>query len=243
MTPRLPSTVLVAALSLLSSACSLVLDTDRHQGQEAIPPERICERLARVTCEAHERCCAAEPSFNVETCVQNGAVECANDLGTIALDPRVGYDAAAAGQVLAEAEQLALDCDPTFDVYITSEEATGQVVPGTLQPGEACPTLLQGQTAGLFVCQGDDICLPDDRANLFGTWSCVERVPLGSPCQLDDECQVEDRCSVLLQGGNNGRCEPRKVNGRSCLRDAKCVSAVCDGVCVSPTVEQAYCGG
>lgn len=231
---------LALAALLAASACTLVLDADRHQS-DAVPvaATEFCAELAALACGAVRDCCN-QPALDVDMCIRNASIECANDLGALAIDPRTGYDPGLAGLALAEARALASTCDPAFETWRLSPLGVQRALAGTIPVGEPCdPNFLD--VPNLFACEGDAVCTQ------MGTvanpmWVCAPSIPLDGECSLDALCEPGLRCSAPIQLLNTGTCLPLKELGEPCGRGSECVTNVCDTTCRDATVDEAYCG-
>lgn len=231
--PPCVSLALVAALA--APACTLVLDSDRHQSDVVpVPATQFCAQLAAMGCASVRDCCM-RPDLDLASCTQAVAVECANDFGALGIDPRTGYDDVQAGFALAEARELAATCDPALYAWINAPTGFRSALAGTVPYGGSCdPTLMD--TTPLLSCADDGVC------TLMGTeWFCNPPVPRGEECSFDGACEPGLRCTALVQFIGTGSCQPLKAVGADCTRDSECETYLCDTTCRDATVVEAYC--
>lgn len=241
------SRILRASLLLaipLVSACSLVLDTDRHRG-DAVPvaADDFCAEFADLACTGERDCCAST-SRDFDACTRQVSEECVGNFGQFVLDPRTGYDARQAGEALAEARALVETCDPAIQMWLAFPPRPltfPRVLTGTVPIGAACEEGSLLDLPGYFSCEEDGICTQ------LGTvanpdWACARPMPQGGECMHDGVCEPGLRCTAPVPFFSTGTCEERKANGESCARDTECVTYVCETVCRDATNEEAYCG-
>lgn len=229
----------VAALTFLS-ACSLVLDTDRHRSNVVpIDATEFCAELADIACTGLRDCCP-QPALDFDACTRTAATDCASDFGALGLDPRTGYDPGRAGLSLAEARGFVAACDPAIETWTSSPLGFQRILAGTIPFGDTCdPNFLD--VANVFACADDGVCTQ------MGTvanpdWQCAPPTSLGDECTYDGVCEPGLRCSAAFQFVTTGTCQPLKANGQPCGRNSECETFVCDTVCRDATNEQAYCG-
>ena len=105
-------------LSILAvSACSLVLDSDRHRSDAVpVPATQFCAEISSVACGGLRDCCG-QSDLDFDACVREGSVACAGDFGTLGIDPRTGDSDARAGLALAEGRALVAACDPALNAW------------------------------------------------------------------------------------------------------------------------------
>lgn len=235
----LPRIGTMAALALLS-ACSLVLDTDRHRS-DVVPIEatEFCGELADIACTGLRDCCP-QPGLDFDACTRRASSDCASDFGVLGLDPRTGYDSGLAGLALAEARGLVAACDPAIETWSSSPLGIQRVLTGTIPFGETCdPNFLD--VANLFACADDGVCTQMGTA-ADPDWACAPATAEGEECTYDAVCEPGLRCSAAVQFVTTGTCQPLKANGQPCGRNSECETLSCETTCRDATNEEAYCG-
>ncbi len=225
-----------AALALLS-ACSLVNDPADHQALSPVPVEEICTEFATVVCEAHLACCSTA-TVAFQDCYSSWLSGCTNQIGSLAIDPRTGYDPRVAAEVLAEGRAFADACDTGVMAWIEARSGFSRVLTGTVGGGGDCSPLTD--LASHFSCMDlQQACL----AAGFNGAACQDRHPVGDDCAGNYDCAEGLYCKgdgFLVAG----MCAERLAENQPCEDNSSCQSLVCDGdtkLCVIPTVDSVYC--
>lgn len=246
------------AMAVLLCGCSLVNDPSAHTGgdggydagpQDAGPPPiqgtEFCQRYAELVCDASSECCSTAPDpFDRTACITDISQMCREGFGTLILDPRTGYDAAAAGAVIEEGYAYVRGegahdvCDLDAIDWLVNRDGFMRVLSGTRSGGSICTpmSLVPFDYPALFSCSGSDLsCIagsPD--------WVCQSRHTEGQSCALYWDCVDGMRCSPPL----TGTCQTRLPNGQACNNGTDCESLVCTGepgVCAPRTQDAIYC--
>jgi len=225
---------------VLVSACSLVLDTDRHRsGVVPVAATEFCAQLSDTACMGLRDCCP-QPGVDFAMCLRTVATECASDFGALGLDPRTGYDPGQAGLALAEARELVGGCDPGIETWSSSPTGFQRVLTGTIPFGDACdPNFLD--VPNLFACADNGVCSQMGNA-ANPDWVCAPPTALDGECTYDAVCEPGLRCSAAFQFITTGTCQSLKGIGQPCVRASECETFVCDTTCRDATNEEAYCG-
>jgi len=210
-------------------------------------PHALCERLARLQCEAEQRCCEA-PGRDLETCQTIYRDECEQSvhLDQVAANSRSGFDKSAAEETFARLERELEACSPDIARWSASRLGLRSIFKGTAAEGESCkPEQFLSldralQAAALVSCRDPETtaCLP---ISLLGEWTCVPKSAVSANCLTDDNCEEDAFCSNPQQDPL-GRCELRAPEGSVCADAAQCATLFCrSGECVRPSVQEAYC--
>ncbi|UJR82499.1 hypothetical protein [Sandaracinus amylolyticus] len=224
----------LSLLSIVLGGCSVVNATSDHR--DPIPSSEFCSVFAEVACRGLVECCPSAAGVDFEACLGPAAAQCAQDFGTLAADPRTGYDADAAARVAAEGNALVDTCSLALSDWILQRTGFQSVLAGTVPGGERCDAPTIDDVAPIFSCERDDqSCVYDGTA-----WECSARRAQGERCLLTWDCQDGLYCAGVF---GTGTCEPRQADGSLCVNDEACSSLVCrTGRCVPRTVEDVYCG-
>lgn len=235
--------LLASASSLLLGACSIVNDAGDHQQLEPVPVEELCADFSVLACDAYLGCCDAA-TVTPEDCRSRWASGCADLVGELATDPRTGYDARAAAEVLAELQAFGETCSLEVLVWRDSRSGLQRVLSGTVPGGGDCTPSNALDRAAYFSCDDlDQACFPQAGVD---TYTCADRSEIGGSCSLyvPYACAEGLRCdgaTVLTPG----LCAARLEDGQPCGSNQSCVSLYCDtettGLCVTPTAEAVYC--
>lgn len=234
------------------TGCSLVLDADRHTGNDAglpdvgadgarppIPADQACAEFATVLCEARIRCCEAAAEESPEECSIDFQRQCLETLGAWVADPKAEYSELHSAQVLDALEAAASTCDgaEVMDILVRDFPEVAQ---GSLPAGSACDPLARPVEA--TYCEGPLECLNTGGA-LLGSWACGEPRRAGGECVTYLECQDGLGCAELT-------CGPLLPDGQSCRTGGDCRSGLCErdrpaaifGQCVAPDQQRVFCG-
>lgn len=166
-----------------------------------------CDRYAQMTCDVARTCdCLAGTGH--ATCVTYQTVACREDVEPPVEEGRRRWDAAAAGQCLAELEAIAADCSLS-DAYWP--EACDAMEVGIVPANGACES--DRDCAGGLACAGG-VCrtLPGD----------------GEPCDAEYGCADEDFC------GDDGLCHAYRGPGGACPEGSR---ACADELTCNPSTE------
>jgi hypothetical protein len=233
-----PSTLVIAGLALLPG-CFLVNDPGDHQTKQ-VPADEFCGEFADVVCDAHLRCCSTATVAR-EQCVSNWTSICANQVGSLSLDPRTGYDPALAAEVLAEGRALTAECSVEVSAWFESRSGFQRVLAGTVAGGGECtPKNLLDFPAYFSCIERDQACVQVASNRSI----CAELRPEGDPCHAASDCAE----GLWCDGGGpltEGACAPTLAEGEPCTGNQQCESLVCDtdatGRCVIPEPDVIYC--
>lgn len=247
----------------LLAGCSLVFDTNDHNGdagfpdtlgdiiiadaREAILPEELCDVIARPFCEAKASCCDTFTEDDVPACIVEFKAGCNGTIGMYVLDPRLQFNEEAAQRVLNGFIETTDTCnvDDTIDIFLYD---LLDVIDGTTPVGGQCtPTLMDVIPAVSCI---DSVCLSN---GLFNPWTCGDARDDGGACLTYLECERPLRCDT-----RSFTCAPTLADGETCVAAVDCESHFCrrltpgtDGGCASPGVEcecdtatndDVYCG-
>lgn len=247
----LPSKLIFcASVCLLGLGCSASDDPAEAAGPNTDPdrnkvqPGELCERLAEIQCEGAAKCCPTAASAN---CMAEAVNRCRDtiNLDTVAMDPRTGFDAAAAESAFTNFEQQAKSCDPKIAETAISPSGLRGVAKGTLAEGADCTAENMSNAviiaAALASCANPatTACLPSDTP----PWTCTARGPAGSPCFTDVNCQDGLFCDNPRGDLTGAMCAARKAAGEACQLANECASLACssDGQCKPSGLEAAFC--
>jgi hypothetical protein len=229
----------LAALALLGG-CFVVNDPSDHQELSAVSADDFCAEFAAVVCDAHQRCCStADPDR--EACVTNWSAICAAGVGSLAADPRTGYDGTVAAEVLAEGETLSASCSVDVVPWFESRMGFQRVLSGTVAGGDECTPRNALDIPAYFSCtELDQACVQV----AAGRSICADLLGQGDPCHRHFDCAE----GLYCEGGGTfteGNCEPRLPEGEPCTANEACASQVCDTAgtmtCVVPDPDVVYC--
>ena len=240
------------AALLCLGGCSLVLDADRHMGNDAglpdvgvdaarapVPGDQACAAFAAVLCEARLRCCEAVPtSETVEECSLEFQRQCLDSLGAWVTDPEAGYSEERAARVLDALDEASMECDGERVANILARDFL-EIAQGSRPAGGMCNPLERPVEA--TYCEGPLECLNTGGA-LLGSWACGEPRSAGRECVTYLECEDGLGCPSLT-------CEPLLADNESCRTSGDCRSGVCErdrpaslfGRCVAAEQQRVFC--
>jgi hypothetical protein len=236
---RLHARIHLGALALIG-ACSVVNAPGDHR--RPIPANEFCPQWAEVICRAAFECCPAgpptDPRFTREECEREKALECSDQYGSLAVDPRTGYDEELAARVIHEGHAFVDACDVEFVDWFFARDGFQSVFQGTVAGGVRCDRPTARDPAPLFSCrERGQSCILTSPA----LWTCQAQRDVGEPCLIDYDCrQPELYCEGPLFAG---RCERRREVGALCTEKKQCQSYVCSGGrCAERTQNDVFCG-
>ena len=213
-----------------------------------VMPGGICQRLAEITCAGEQACCDA-PGRTAQACISAVSGACSSMLmaDTLAAEPAVAFNAAAAKTAFTEFENRASTCDPEIAAWAVSANGFPTSFAGTLASGADCEPEggLQADIDDLLValasCQtaGGQACLPGE-----GGWTCAPRSAAGGRCYNDFNCADGLFCENP-DGEFDGTCMAAKSAGADCRGPLECESLICNDRKCAPSgdVQAAYCSG
>ncbi len=216
--------------------CSLVNAPDDHRpggGLEPVPATAFCGGLAEAICDGYLDCCSTAAGER-DACILQEQADCNDKLGGLLLDPRAGYDARVAPEVLAEGRTYATRCDVAISGWVTDRTGFFRVLRGTVDPGAECTPMNLFDLPAYFSCRElDQACVPE---GLFGPSFCRDLRMIGGPCNTHNDCVDDLYCDA-------GRmCAPELANGSACRDGNDCASQACSAaVCSDPTPDTVYC--
>jgi hypothetical protein len=228
--------------------CSAVNDPGRHQGGSVegdagepdagggpIPADEFCGEFARLACTGRAECCPEGLPGSRQECIEGVRSGCQQDLHPVFSDPRTGYSAEKASEVLQDGRALIDACDPDIARWYVYDLIT--VMRGTAAQGQNCTPdpSPQEDPAAFFSCERDDgqVCRPDN----LTTWKCQGISAEDGQCAVLYHCQRGLYCTGL-----SGSCQPQKQLGEPCSKNEECASLLCTdaGECAEYD-ENAYC--
>lgn len=217
-------------------------DGDGDGASNDVGPDGICARVAAIQCAAQEACCTA-PDETVADCTAGALDECEMAVGSIAADPRVGYDRAAMKTALDTYEMRSLQCDPSVAEravagFASAFKGTVAADGDCLPDGGADTKEVSDLFAALASCTNNatTACLPSAT-----DWKCTARGGAGSPCFTPINCQEGMWCDTTdAQAIGDGVCAAQKAANAACNAPEECESFVCkSGSCAAKDDVQA----
>jgi hypothetical protein len=208
-------------------------DAGSEPDRNMVSAGELCDRLSTIQCAAEAHCCdtasrdfAACKTANLTMC--NGGLM----LDTIAADPRVGFNEAAASASFMAYETKAKACDATLPSWAASNAGFMSSFTGTVAAdGDCMPEGgLGGELAEVFAALASCdraaglACLPSSTA-----WKCSAPSPMGGPCYSDFNCATGLYCEGAGSSDFDGTCAPIKQAGAACGLPTECASLVCTG--------------
>lgn len=232
----------IASGAALGAGCTLLHAPSDHS--DPIETTELCPELARISCDARERCCPPD-AITHQQCVDLTETYCARAYGTLASDPRTGYDALQAARALHELEARAASCSLDLIEWYNGREGLRSLLTGTIPGGESCtprPIGMELDIPAWYACaEPSQTC-----AIAVGGFLCQAPTAAGGPCYLTPECTDGLFCTYDGSTGSTpGRCEARRPDGTPCTSDDQCASLICSmaaGTCVERTTPRVYCG-
>ncbi len=218
-------------------------------GSNVVAADGVCQRTAELQC-AGERCCCTDNArafASREDCItamHDGCVQAQNgQMATV--DPRAGYDTAAATSAFDGLGHYVSTCDVGVVAWGVTTAGLAGMMKGTVEAGGNCwNPITDGVDLPAFVsCKDGNACLPDP-GKVYSTWTCKPRGQSGEICLGDFSCVDGLRCDPNLSTNpaQLGHCTDRLPLGESCDRGLACQSLFCEGgTCVEPSVNRAYC--
>ncbi|MCZ7682824.1 MAG: hypothetical protein M5U28_30115 [Sandaracinaceae bacterium] len=221
-------------------------DAGTDAGATPVQASEFCLAAAELQCFAYFNCCGTAPTRTeglFADCVAEQSRACAeNDISRLLVDPRTGYDARIAGEVLREGYGLAEACDGD-GVLSWSVERSGvqRILTGTVESGDPCTprdtSVATFDYPALFSCVGSDrACVPVAASD----WSCLARRSEGQSCIIYFDCQD----GMMCEWSPLGTCQPRRADGATCGSAVECQSLFCDaatGRCRAATQNDVFC--
>ncbi len=231
-----------AALPLaLLAACSVVNSPGDHQELEPVAVHEFCAEFAAVVCDAHLACCSSA-AVDLDDCRSAWTASCASTVGTLATDPRSGYDPRIAAEVLEEGRSFTATCSTDALVWFESRAGFQRVLSGTVAGGEECTPNEALDLPAYVSCDDlDQACLGTGG----GISVCQDRRDVGEACGGHYDCTEGLFCEDFTPFILPGSCAVRLEDGAACTDDAQCASLFCPQatprVCVTPTSDEVYC--
>lgn len=239
MDPQTPPNAIDRSRSLLVPVLGLALGACAGTLPGApVAEEELCGEIARVVCEADRSCFPDLAAREVEACVEAQRAACDEVVLSLALDPRLGYDAVRAGSFVSALEARAATCwsaPPDYDRFL-------DVFSGTGRTGADCtPARMDDASlrASALSCSGGGACRIHLRADGSAEGVCEPRTD--SACSHAFDCGAGAYCALPAswQPGVWGDCRPLRAEGWACSSDLECRSRHCAGTCTDrPELER-----
>ena len=192
-----------------------------------VTAEALCPQIASAVCVADQRC---NPASHPTTCVTTQTAACQSTVRPLIDDPRLGYDALAAGRFLDTLRARTTSCGATpvdYDAFIAMFSGTGR------SGADCTPHDLMSASlrTSALSCESGNACRLYLRADGSAQGVCEHRAD--ASCSHAFDCAASQFCDLPAhwQPGVWGSCRPLRSDGWACGGDLECASRHCDGTC------------
>lgn len=201
----------------------------------------FCSELVTMFCEARGRCCSTAMGEDPTTCRNANMGRCEATIGAVAVDPRTGYDAVLAREVLEEGRAIASTCDVDIVDWMATREGVVRALRGSVGLRGDC-SMSALDVAGRYSCVMQRACR---RVGVIGDRACTEVAAVTETCRESTDCETGLYCRDGRPTTDTGTCQPQLGIGMACMTPAECESLICPGdaggTCAARTQDVVYC--
>ncbi len=203
----------------------------------------LCGQVARIVCDASERCCDTDTSHD---CLAAQTDVCGETLGVLVSDPRLAYVPGRGGRLLQHLETRAAACwDEPFRISEIAALFAGTGVSGADCTPPASDMLSpHALEVAAFSCADGTACRIRLAANGDPQGFCEPREMAGTDrCSHPYDCEDGAWCNLPAgaRPGDWGHCQPLRADGWECASGLECASGHCGRSGCAPTPAREAC--